>query len=65
MNESSKLNIRELNLFTTEIKRDIDVIKYYFNNGIVEGSVDKLNVIKRIMYGGCSFDLLRSKVLRL
>lgn len=38
---------------------------YDYNNGIAEGSVNKLKVIKRIMYGRCSFDLLRSKILNL
>ncbi len=34
-----------------------------FNNGLAEGSVNKIKVIKRIMYGRCGFDLLRQKVL--
>ena len=38
-----------------------DILK----NGIAEGSVNKLKVIKRIMYGRCSFELLKGKLLRL
>ncbi|MCI7813032.1 MAG: transposase, partial [Robinsoniella sp.] len=34
-------------------------------NGLAEGSVNKLKVVKRIMYGRNSFDLLKSKLLRL
>ena len=47
----------------------IDAVKnaiiYDYNNGLAEGSVNKLKVIKRIMYGRCSFALLRSKILNL
>ena len=34
-----------------------------YNNGLAEGSVNKLKVIKRIMYGRNSFELLKAKVL--
>lgn len=66
---TSKLNIEQLNSFINGIKRDIDSVKnsitYDYNNGLAEGSVNKLKVIKRIMYGRCSFELLRSKVLNI
>ena len=46
---------------------DIDAvknaIKYKYNNGLAEGSVNKIKVIKRIMYGRNSFELLKAKVL--
>ena len=65
--ETKKLNIQELNSFINGIERDIDAvkngIKYDYNNGLAEGCVDKIKVIKRIMYGRCSFDLLKQKVL--
>lgn len=35
------------------------------SNGIVEASVNKLKLIKRIMYGRCSFELLKAKTLRM
>ena len=35
------------------------------NNGLAEGSVNKLKVVKRIMYGRNSFELLKGKLLRL
>ena len=38
-------------------------IKYDYNNGLAEGSVNKIKVIKRVMYGRCSFELLKKKVL--
>ena len=34
-----------------------------YNNGLAEGSVTKIKLIKRIMYGRNSFDLLKSKLL--
>ncbi len=61
--------IKELYSFTNGLKRDMDAIQnailYSYNNGLAEGSVNKLKVIKRIMYGRCSFELLKSKLLRL
>ena len=63
------LCIKELDSFITGISRDLDAvknaIKYEYNNGLAEGSVNKLKVIKRIMYGRNSFELLRNKVLLL
>ena len=49
------------------IKKDITAVKngiiYSYNNGLAEGSVNKIKVIKRIMYGRNSFELLKAKVL--
>ena len=63
------LGIDELNSFIGGIKRDMgavkNAIKYDYNNGLAEGSVNKLKVVKRIMYGRCSFNLLRNKLLML
>ena len=42
-----------------------NAIIYDYNNGLAEGSINKVKVIKRIMYGRCSFSTLRSKVLML
>jgi transposase len=36
---------------------------YDYNNGLAEGSVNKLKVIKRIIYGRNSFDMLYNKLL--
>lgn len=38
-------------------------IIYPYNNGLAEGRVNKIKVIKRIMYGKNSFELLKAKVL--
>ena len=64
-----QLEIDEINSFISGIKRDMaavkNAIKLDFNNGLVEGSINKLKVIKRIMYGRCGFDLLKNKTLKL
>ncbi len=61
------LNISEINSFITGITRDMEGVKnsiiYDYSNGLAEGSVNKIKVIKRIMYGRCSFETLRKKVL--
>jgi len=65
--EAQALGIDEINSFIGGITRDMEAvknaIKYDYNNGLAEGSVNKLKVIKRIMYGRCRFDLLKKKLL--
>ena len=65
--KTKKHKIPEMNSFITGIERYIEAvkngIKYEYNNGLAEGSVNKIKLIKRIMYGRCSFDLLKQKVL--
>ena len=43
----------------------INAIILYYNNGLVEGSVNELKTINRKMYGRNNFDLLRSKIIHL
>jgi hypothetical protein len=38
-------------------------LTYNWSNGIVEGHVNRLKLIKRSMYGRAKFDLLRLRVL--
>ena len=63
------LKLGELNTFINGIKKDLDAVQHAFtspySNGLAEGSVNKLKTIKRIMYGRCSFELLRKKLLLL
>lgn len=63
------MNIAEINSFINGIRRDIDVVKKAiemdYNNGLAEGSINKLKVVKRIMFGRNSFELLKVKLLRL
>ena len=62
-----KFNIPELQTYVNGIRQDIVAVKngiaMQYNNGLAEGSVNKLKVIKRIMYGRNSFELLKAKVL--
>ena len=55
------------NSFINGILRDIEGVKnsiiYDYSNGLAEGSVNKIKVIKRIMYGRCNFETLRKKIL--
>jgi transposase len=59
--------IRELQGFVAGVIRDKEAVKAGLtlpaNNGIVEGKVNKLKLIKRMGYGRASFPLLRQRVL--
>ena len=65
--KSGKLDIDEINTYILGLKNDLDAVKngiyYKYNNGLAEGSVNKIKLIKRIMYGRNSFQLLKAKVL--
>lgn len=67
--DAKRLEISEINSFINGIERDIaavrNAVEYEYSNGLAEGSVNKLKVIKRIMYGRCKFETLRIKTLRL
>lgn len=69
MEDTQKAGIEQINSFVNGIRRDINAVKKAieldYNNGLAEGSVNKLKVVKRIMYGRNSFELLKSKLLRL
>ncbi len=53
--------------FVRHLRRDKDAIaaalKLPWSNGMVEGQIHRLKLIKRQMYGRASFDLLRLRVL--
>jgi len=63
--ESSK--IPELLSFASGIEKDKDAVRngltWWINNGVVEGHVTKLKLIKRQGYGRAGFPLLRKRVL--
>lgn len=65
--KAKKINIDEINSFINLIESDIDAVKnsiiYDYSNGVTEGFNNKTKVIKRQMYGRCSHELLRLKVL--
>lgn len=59
----------ELDSFLNGIEQDIEAVSYAlthsYNNGLAEGSINKIKTIKQQMYGRCTFALLRNKVLLL
>ena len=69
MEKAGKFEISELSSYISGLSNDIEAVKnaitLKYNNGLAEGSVNKLKVIKRIMYGRNSFELLKAKLLRL
>jgi len=67
--ESAKgLGIEEVDSFIVGLERDAQAVRcafeYEASNGLAEGSVNKAKVYKRVMYGRCSFELLKAKVLK-
>jgi len=65
---AAQCGIDEIDSFVNGINADLEAVKnairYEYNNGLAEGSINKLKLIKRIMYGRCSFKLLRNKTLQ-
>lgn len=59
--------IKELKTLACGIDLDIKAVQnavaYDISNGIVEGFVNKLKVVKRMMYGRASINLLRNKIV--
>ena len=59
--------IRELLKFVESVERDkaavMAELTFLQNNGLVEGHVNKLKLIKRMGYGHAGFELLRQRVL--
>lgn len=59
--------ISDIQNFARGVRRDFDAVKNGiakpFNNGLAEGFINKLKVIKRIMYGRSNFNTLKLKSL--
>ena len=53
--------------FAKGLERDIEAIENAvccdLSNGFVEGTISKLKMIKSVMYGRCSQDLLAAKLM--
>lgn len=60
-------DIPELVAFAKKLRQDQSAVRVgltlQWNNGVVEGNVTRLKLIKRSMYGRANFDLLRLRVL--
>ena len=61
------IEIPALSKFAQSIKKDFNAVSnsliYDYTNGLVEGQVNRLKTIKRMMYGRAKFDLLKQRVL--
>ena len=64
---AQSLQLEELDTYINGLKEDIEAVKnsiqYKYNNGLAEGSVNKIKLTKRIMYGRNSFHLSKAKIL--
>lgn len=60
-------NIKELCSFARGLLKDIDAVENAvaspLSNGFVEGTNNKLKMVKRMMYGRCGIVLLRAKMM--
>ncbi|GHO77917.1 hypothetical protein KSD_56880 [Ktedonobacter sp. SOSP1-85] len=63
----AKTSFPELHHFVSGLRKDWDAVRAAFtvewSNGMVEGQVNRLKLLKRQMYGRANFDLLRLRVL--
>ena len=61
MTTAASLQIDELNTYIYGLIVDINAFKngihYKWNNGLAEGSVNKIKLTKRIMYGRNNFNI--------
>ena len=65
--KTSSLEISEIDAYINGLNCDVKAVKnaihYKYNNDLAEGSVNKIKLTKRIMYGRNSFQLLKAKLL--
>ena len=63
----AKSDLPELRQFAQGVELDKAAVQagltWWINNGVVEGSVTKIKLIKRQMYGRAGFPLLRQRIL--
>ena len=64
---AARSRLKELVGFARGISEDYEAVRnaltYEWSNGQLEGQVNRLKLIKRMMYGRAKFDLLRARVL--
>lgn len=67
LQEANTSGLPELRQFAAGIQRDKAAVQagltLSYSNGLVEGHINRLKLIKRSMYGRANFDLLRQRVL--
>ncbi len=66
LEQVQRSKLPELQSFATGIEKDKDAVRagltWWINNGMVEGQVTKLKLIKRQGYGKAGFPLLRKRL---
>lgn len=59
--------LKEISVFAKGLERDIEAVENAvsseLSNGFVEGTNSKLKMVKRVMYGRCSRELLSAKLM--
>lgn len=67
MTKYEEVDIPAFQSFINGIKSDFEAVKnalyYSWNNGLLEGHINKLKTIKRMMYGRAGYDLLKRRIL--
>jgi len=67
INDNIKSDITHIKKFAQSLKKDAVAVRntliYEYTNAVLEGHVNRLKNIKRMMYGRANFDLLRQRVL--
>jgi hypothetical protein len=67
LDQVASSHLPELQSLAAGVEKDKDAVRngltWWINNGMVEGHVNKLKLIKRQMYGKAGFPLLRQRVL--
>lgn len=67
ISNAKKANIDSINSFIEVLSKEkdavINAIDMNNNNGIAEGKVNLIKLIKRVMFGRCKFDTLKTKIL--
>ncbi|WP_172968939.1 transposase [Sporolactobacillus terrae] len=67
LNSKENYQSKSIRLFIGKLQEDPQSIHnalvYTYNNGLLEGHVNRLKLIKRLTYGRASFTLLRQRVL--
>jgi len=67
INTYKDCSLNPLKKFAVGLEKDIAAVTNAavaeYSNGFVEGTINKLKIIKRIAYGRCKISLLRAKIL--
>lgn len=62
-----KSGMKEISRFAEGLERDLDAVENSvaspLSNGFVEGTNNKLKMVKRTMYGHCNKELLAAKLM--